>query len=153
MTKEDKNQEQATSEENGEQGSPMSDIQDLVGEIVEGVRALAPKTVSRFPRYDLVETGDEFALQFDLPGLSRDELDINTEGDQVIISGDRKRPAPSAGEQVRRTERPFGTFSRSVRVPADVDLDGVRARLANGVLTVTLPKQADKQARKVSIDP
>lgn len=148
----EKQQEAESPNETGEQGSPFSDIQDLVGEIVEGVRAFAPKTVARFPRYDLVETEDHYSLQFDLPGLSRDELEINTQGDEVVISGDRKRPALAAGEQVRRTERLFGQFRRAVRLPSDVDIDGVRARLADGILTVTLPKRGDTSGRRVDID-
>lgn len=146
--------QQATAIPNGtgEQGSPFSDLQELVGEIVEGVRAFAPKTVARFPRYDLVETSDHYLLPFGLPGLSRDELEINTQGDQVIISGDRKRPALATGEQVRSTARLFGKFRRSVRLSSDVEIDGVRARLADGILTVTLPTRGDTLGRKVNID-
>lgn len=152
MNTEDKQQGQTTSNATGEHGSPLSDIQELVGEIIEGVRAFAPKTVARFPRYDLVETADQYLLQFDLPGLSRDELEINTQGDQVIIAGDRKRPGLATGEQVRRTERVFGQFRRSVRLPTDVEIEQVRARLTDGVLTVTLPKRGDRTGRKVDIE-
>ena len=152
MMTEGKQPGQETSDDTETQGSPLSDIQDLMGEIVEGVRAFAPKTVVKFPRYDLRDTSDAYLLQFDLPGLSRDELSINTEGDQVIISGDRVQQVLDPGEHMRKVERPFGPFRRAVDAPTDVDLDGVRARLADGVLTVTLPKRADRSARKVDID-
>ncbi len=152
MMTDEKQQETETSNEAHEQGSPFSDIQDLVGEIVEGVRAFTPKAVVKFPRYDLVETEDHYLLQFDLPGLSRDELEINTQGDEVVISGDRKRPALATGEQVRKTERLFGHFRRAVRLPSDVDISGVSARLADGILTMTLPKRGDTSGRKVNID-
>jgi len=152
MMTDEEQQETETPDETHEQGSPFSDIQDLVGEIVEGVRAFAPKAVARFPRYDLVETEDHYLLQFDLPGLTRDELEINTQGDAVVISGDRKRPALATGEQVRRTERLFGQFRRAIRLPSDVDINGVSARLADGILTMTLPKRGDTSGRKVNID-
>jgi len=152
MMTDEKQQETETPNEAHEQGSPFSDIQDLVGEIVEGVRAFTPKAVAKFPRYDLVETEDHYLLQFDLPGLSRDELEINTQGDEVVISGDRKRPALATGEQVRRTERLFGQFRRAVRLPSDVDINDVSARLADGILTMTLPKRGDASGRKVNID-
>lgn len=148
----EKQQETKNSNETGEQGSPFSDIQDLVGEIVEGVRAFAPKAVVKFPRYDLVETEDRYLLQFDLPGLSREELEINTQGDELVISGDRKRPAIASGEQVLRAERLFGQFRRAVRLPSDVDVDGVGAGLADGILTVTVPKRSQPSGRKVEID-
>ncbi len=144
--------EKAPPEETVEHGNPLSDIQDLVGELMDGVRAFAPGSGARFPRYDLVETANEYFLTFDLPGLSRDEVEIITQGDQVIVSGDRERPELSEGDQVRRTERQFGRFRRSVRVPADVELDAVRARLTDGVLTVTLPRRSDHPGRKVDID-
>jgi len=133
-------------------GSPFSDIQDLVGEFVEGVRAFAPRTGVRFPRYDLVESAGEYSIMFDIPGIAREAIEIKTEGDQVIVSGDRRRPELGDGDKVRRTERSFGPFRRGVRVPADVDLDGVRARLADGVLTVALPRRVDHAGRKVDIE-
>jgi HSP20 family protein len=152
MMTEDRLPGQDTSDETETQGSHLSDIQDLMGEIVEGVRAFAPKTAVKFPRYDFRDTSDAYLLQFDLPGLRRDELSINTEGDQVIISGDRIQQVMDPGEHMRKVERPFGPFRRAVNAPTDVDLDGIRARLADGVLTVTLPKRADRSARKVDID-
>ncbi|MFQ5529463.1 MAG: Hsp20/alpha crystallin family protein [Gemmatimonadota bacterium] len=152
MTTDSERQEKAAPDAE-DVGSPLSDIQDLVGDLVEGVRAFAPKTGPRFPRYDLIESGDEYSIMFDLPGVAREAIEIKTEGDQVIVSGDRVRPEPGDGDRVRRTERSFGPFRRGVRVPADVDLDGVRARLAEGVLTVVLPRRADQPGRKVDIEP
>ncbi len=152
MTTKAGRQEKTHMDGTAECGNPLSDIQDLVGELVDGVRAFAPGSGARFPRYDLVRTTNEYLLTFDLPGLSREELEITTQGDQVIVSGDRVRPEPGEAHQVRRTERPFGRFRRSVRVPADVELDGVRARLTNGVLTVTLPRRSEQPGRKVDID-
>ncbi len=148
----DSKQREHTGCEGEDLGSPFSEIQDLMGELVEGVRAFTPKPGARFPRYDLVESAGEYSIMFDLPGMTRDAIDITTEGDQVIVSGERVRPEPGDGDKVRRTERSFGRFRRGVRVPADVDLEGVRARLADGVLTVALPKRADQPGRKVDIE-
>ena len=126
------------------------DIQDFVSEIVDGVRAFSPIAGARFPRYDLVETEEAYLALFDLPGLSREQIDIRTETDEVIVSGQREQAGGDGSR--RRVERPFGEFSRRVRVPADVDLDSIRAGLADGVLTVTLPRRADQPARKVDIE-
>lgn len=130
---------------------PKQEIHDFVNEIVDGVRAFSPIASARFPRYDLVETDEAYLALFDLPGLTRDQIDIRTETDEVIVSGEREQ-AGGEGRR-RRVERPFGEFSRRIRVPADVDLDGIRAGLADGVLTVTLPRRADQPTRKVDIDP
>lgn len=126
------------------------EIHDFVSEIVDGVRAFSPIAGARFPRYDLIETEEAYLALFDLPGLKRGQIDIRTETDEVIVSGEREQ-AGGEGNR-RRVERPFGAFSRRLRVPADVDIDAIRAGLADGVLTVTLPRRADQPARKVDID-
>lgn len=126
------------------------EIHDFVNEIVDGVRAFSPMAGARYPRYDLIETDEAYLALFDLPGLTREEIDIRTEKDEVIVSGERMRTGEDGSR--RRVERPFGEFRRSVRVPADVDLESIRAALADGVLTVTLPRRADQPARKVDIE-
>ena len=133
-------------------GSPLSEIQDLVGEIVDGVRSFAPAAVARHPRLDFVETPEAYLLIFDLPGLERDQISVTTEGDEVVIAGERSRPDWGEGAGVRRSERPHGPFRRSTRVPADVRLDDIRARLDAGVLTVTLPRRVEADGRKVDIE-
>jgi HSP20 family protein len=133
--------------------SPLSDIQDLVGDLVDGVRSFAPSAVSRHPRYDFVETAEAYLLVFDLPGVERGEVSVTTEGEEIVVSGERRRQDWGEGANVRRTERAYGKFRRTMRLPADVRLDDVKARLDAGILTVTLPRRdAGVGGRKVDIE-
>lgn len=137
----------------GSESSPLSDIQDLVGDLVDGVRSLAPSAVARHPRYDFVETDEAYLVVFDLPGVERSEVSVTTEGEEIVVSGERARPDWGAVATVRRTERAFGKFRRTMRLPADVRLDEVKARLEAGILTVTLPRRAaEAGGRKVDIE-
>ena len=132
---------------------PFADnIHGLVDDILEGVRSFTPVASVRYPRYDFVETPEAFLLVFDLPGVQRDEISVTTEGEDVVLSGERSRPEWGEGAAVRRSERPFGSFRRALRMPADVRVDEIKARLDEGILTVTLPRHTEASARKVDIE-
>lgn len=132
---------------------PFADnIHGLVDDILEGVRNFTLVASVRYPRYDFVETPEAYLLVFDLPGVKRDEISVTTEGEDVVLSGDRSRPEWGEDAAVRRSERPYGGFRRALRMPADVRIDDIKARLEEGVLTVTLPRHTEPSARKVDIE-
>ena len=132
---------------------PFADnIHGFVDDILEGVRNFTPVASVRYPRYDFVETPGAYLLVFDLPGVKRDEISVTTEGEDVVLSGERSRPEWGEGAAVRRSERPFGGFRRALRMPADVRIDDIKARLDDGILTVTLPRHTEKSARTVDIE-
>lgn len=128
------------------------DIHGLVDGILEGVRNFSPVASVRYPRYDFVETAEAYLLVFDLPGVKRDEISVTTEGEEVVLSGERSRPEWGEDAAVRRSERPFGGFRRALRMPADVRIDDIKARLDDGILTVTLPRHTEASGRKVDIE-
>ncbi|HUF57864.1 MAG TPA: Hsp20/alpha crystallin family protein [Thermohalobaculum sp.] len=127
-------------------------IHGLVDDILEGVRSFTPVASVRYPRYDFVETPEAYLLVFDLPGVKRDEISVTTEGEDVVLSGERARPDWGEGSAIRRSERPHGGFRRALRMPADVRIDDIKARLEEGVLTVSLPRHTEANARKVDIE-
>ncbi|HSM08714.1 MAG TPA: Hsp20/alpha crystallin family protein [Gemmatimonadota bacterium] len=132
---------------------PFSDnIHGLVDDILEGVRNFTPVASVRYPRYDFVETPEAYLLVFDLPGVKRDDISVTTEGEDVVLSGERSRPEWGENAAVRRSERPYGGFRRALRMPADVRIDEIKARLDEGVLRVTLPRHTETSARKVDIE-
>ncbi len=132
---------------------PFADnIHGLVDDILEGVRNFTPVASVRYPRYDFVETPEAYLVVFDLPGVKRDEISVTTEGEDVVLTGERSRPEWGEGAAVRRSERPYGGFRRALRLPADVRIDEIKARLEEGVLIVTLPRHTEPSARKVDIE-
>lgn len=127
-------------------------IHGFVDDILEGVRNFTPVASVRYPRFDFVDTKDAYLLVFDLPGVARDEIAVTTEGEEVVLTGQRAAPEWGDEATVRRSERPFGGFRRTMRMPADVRIDDIRARLEDGILTVTLPRHTEAAGRKVDIE-
>ncbi|MEE9208162.1 MAG: Hsp20/alpha crystallin family protein [Gemmatimonadota bacterium] len=133
-------------------GQPISDIGDMMGDIFEAVRGV-PHFVGRYPALDVVEGEDEFLVFVDVPGLDRSDLELKVDGTTLTIGGTRTRPEEFTKRQTRRAERSFGTFKRTVTVPAEADSDRISARLTSGVLTITMPRKTDSpEGRSIDID-
>ncbi|HVL97111.1 MAG TPA: Hsp20/alpha crystallin family protein [Solirubrobacteraceae bacterium] len=103
------------------------------------------------PAMDLVETGDDFVLRADLPGLSEEDVKIEIEDNVLTVSGERQGEQESREQGFYRLERSFGAFSRSLTLPKGVDVDGVAASFDRGVLEVRIPKPEQVKPRRISI--
>ena len=103
------------------------------------------------PAMDLVETGDQLVLRADLPGLTKDDLDIEVKDGVLTVSGERKAEHEEKTEGFYRMERVFGTFSRSLTLPKGVDANRVEAEFDNGVLELRIPKPEDAKPQRVQI--
>lgn len=102
------------------------------------------------PAVDLRHTDSGYSLEVDLPGLSKDDVDISVEDNVLTLSGERTWETPE-GEEYERHERWTGKFSRSFALPSQVDPEGVKAKFENGVLTIELPKAAEARRRRIEI--
>ena len=103
------------------------------------------------PAMDVDETRDHYRLHFDLPGVGEDQLSIEFDEDTLVVSGDRRRGDDEDGSEAGRRERVFGSIKRSVRFPEPVDAESISAEYVDGVLSVTVPKAAKPEARKIEI--
>ena len=105
------------------------------------------------PAVDLYETADEYVLTAELPGLTREQIDIHAEERRIVIRGargvDPGRDIPC--EQYHRVERGHGRFSRAFSLPESIDVDGVTADLKDGILTVAIPKARDRGTRRIDV--
>jgi HSP20 family protein len=131
---------------------PLSEIQGFVEDMFETFRTIGPPVPGRHPRAEMAESSNAYYIQLDLPGVTRDQLELETVGDELRLSGRRPRTEYADGAVVQRTERNYGRFQRSFRIPADADADGIRAKLEGGVLELRMPRRGDGDGRKVKID-
>ncbi len=113
--------------------------------------ARGPRTSSGYqPSVDVFEVDDAFVVQADMPGIKREELDIQFEEDVLTLSGERKTNTDETA-RARLSERGHGGFVRKFVVPAGVDPEAIEASLADGVLTVKLPKKASLKPRRIEV--
>jgi HSP20 family protein len=106
---------------------------------------------SNSPRTNLLENGDQFEVQAEVPGISKDDLTIKIQGNYLEISGSRSVVTPD-GYKVHRNERGGSTFSRSFTLPDDVDADKVEATMKDGILYLTLPKSETARPRQITVN-
>ena len=102
------------------------------------------------PATDVYETEEEYTLALDLPGITREGLDVSLDESRLTIRGERK--AAPEGVVARRAERPAGRFVRSFTLPETVDRQAIAADYKDGVLLLRLPKRREQPARRVKIE-
>ena len=110
-------------------------------------------TASWIPAVDIHEFDNRFQLFVDLPGLDPEAVDVTLDSGVLTIEGERFAPATSEDERSdrRRLERGYGRFYRRFILPDTVDAENVKASGRNGVLELTIPKQAKAQPRRIEV--
>jgi len=102
---------------------------------------------------DLYETAEAYVLTAEIPGVDRDDIDIQTGDGRLTLSGTRRERPTMACEQFHRIERGHGSFERSFQLPLPIDPAAVTADLKDGVLTVRCPKLPGPSTRRIAITP
>jgi len=109
------------------------------------------QAVNWLPATDVWESGDELVLSFDLPGISEDQISVELDDNVLTVSGQRERTNEDASDRFYRFERRFGSFARSVTLPAGVDEDSIKADYKDGVLEIRVPKPAEPKPKRIQI--
>ena len=126
-------------------------LRDLLA-IQQRLDRFAPGPAGWQPPVDLYETADAYVLTAEIPGVDRDDIDIQTGDGRLTLSGMRQERAVAC-EQFHRLERGHGSFQRTFQLPQPIDPGGVTADLKDGVLTVKCPKLAAPSTRRIPITP
>jgi HSP20 family protein len=109
------------------------------------------------PPADVIVTDRGVTIHMDVPGLTTDELEIDLENDTLTVRGERPFPYQeerNGKERIwRHIERRFGRFERSLRVPGGLNPDAVEASMADGVLTMAIPRPEQPKPHRVRIHP
>lgn len=124
-------------------------IRDLLA-IQQRLDRFAPGPSGWAPPVDLHETNDAYVVTAEVPGVTREDVEIRFHDGRLTVAGTRHERAVTC-EQYHRVERGHGTFSRTFQLPLAVDVDAIDADLKDGVLTVTVPKTGDDSPRRIRI--
>ena len=103
------------------------------------------------PPMEMYEKADRFVVRAELPGVNQDEIDISMVGDTLVIKGERRVSQEVKEEEYHRCEVSYGSFSRSIHIPAAVDVNKIEANYEDGVLEINLPKTKEAKPAKIQV--
>jgi len=103
------------------------------------------------PGIDISETDNQFLISAELPGMSKEDIDINLDNGRLTISGERKFEKEEEGKTYHRVETRYGSFNRSFQLPDNVDEESINAKYENGLLNIAIDKAEDKVKKKIEI--
>ncbi|OGW68988.1 MAG: hypothetical protein A2036_00290 [Omnitrophica bacterium GWA2_50_21] len=119
--------------------------------LMHGPSAGFPQLPQFEPDADIRETENEYVIKMDLPGMERDKINVEVKDHLLSVSGERKTENEHQGQGFYRSELSYGSFSRSLPLPGDVNPEKVTAEYLNGVLVVKLAKiNPDKTPQPVA---
>ena len=127
----------------------------------------SPRLLSRFglpeltspftavsPQVDIYEDRNDVVVKAEIPGIKKEDIEINVKENMITISGEKQSEEKVERKDYYRLERSFGSFSRHLHLPADIQADKAKATFRDGVLEVRIPKSeaAKHQAKKIPIE-
>src|SRR3712207_1709854 len=129
-----------------------SDVDRLFGEVARGTGLTGWSQAGHIgPPVEIYETGNELKVVAELPGVEEKDVSVELAGDVLIIRGEKKIEEERKEENYHLAERHYGTFSRALRLPYAVEAGQVQASFKNGVLTITMPKPAEQQPKRIEV--
>lgn len=105
-----------------------------------------------FPLINLTEDKNNYYIRAELPGVNKEDLDIQATAKSLSISGERKIPSEEKDAKYHRRERESGCFSRVLTIPGEINPDHVSASLVNGILTIMVPKVEVAKPKPVTVN-
>ena len=118
------------------------------GSVLPGVRERASNWL---PAIDVRESNDAYRVDVELPAVAPEDVEVSCKDGLLTISGERKHERENSDERVHRSERLFGRFARSFRLPDDADQDSIEATAAQGVVTISVAKRENARARSIEV--
>ena len=132
--------------------SLQREIDRLFDDFTRGFPALPSGGAAELlPNVDVTETDKQIEITAELPGLEEKDVQINVSDNLLTIKGEKNAEKEQKDKNYRLVERSYGSFSRTLELPAGVNADQIKASIAKGVLTVTVPKPAPAQTKKIEV--
>ena len=104
-------------------------------------------------RLDMYEKDNNLVIEAAMPGVDPKDVDITIDGDMLTIRSETKRASEVKEDDYYMNEQYFGAMHRTVRLPADVEMDKAHSHFKNGMVTITLPKAKTAKPRKIKVQP
>jgi HSP20 family protein len=104
------------------------------------------------PGLDLYDRKNEIVIKVELPGVSREDVDLTITRDTLALKGEIKRDDEVQDEDYYISERMFGNFSRTITLPFDVENEKAQATMKNGVLEIVIPKREEAKPKEIKIE-
>lgn len=141
--------------------SPFQEMEQMFEDFFQR-RFFAPSWMPRFKfpevpdvsaSVDMFEEGNDLVIKAEIPGMKKEEISIGFTGDTITISGEKKSEERTERKDYHRVERSFGSFSRRLRLPVEIQVDKSQASFKDGVLEIRMPKsETEKQkVRKIAV--
>ena len=103
------------------------------------------------PALDLYEEKDQMVVKAELPGMTKDDIQISVSDNVLTIKGEKKQEEEDTGKDYYRSKRTYGAFFRTVPLPAEINADKVQATFKNGVLEIRLPKSEAAKKKEIKV--
>ncbi len=104
------------------------------------------------PKVDIYETENSYVLNAELPGLTKEEINIDVNDNTLTLKGEKKFEEKVQKDSYVRVERSYGNFARSFVLSDDVDTEGITANYKEGVLELTLPKKEEAKPKEIKVE-
>lgn len=132
-----------------------SEIDDLFNKVFDESFTSTPSLIkdSFVPKCNIEEKRKHYLVEVEIPGVDPQDVEIELEGNTMIIKGERKREVETEDEEnkVHVFEQSYGSFYRSFTLPENANLDDIDAKNKNGILTIKIPKKKESTRRRITI--
>lgn len=110
-----------------------------------------PTEVEVHPSADIFENKDEIIVKAELPGMAKEDVNVNITENTITLSGEKKKEEKVEKKDYYRLERSYGSFSRSFSLPADVQTEKAKATFKDGILEIRVPKTEEAKKKQVKV--
>ena len=129
-----------------------NDVFRSFASVFPGVFDSRAAEAARSPRADVFDDGGNFVVSVELPGVSREDLDIDVKDNRLTVRGEKKLENETGKEGYLRVERSYGLFERNFFLDESIDSENIRAEYRDGVLRLTLPRKQDEPSKKIEVN-
>ncbi|MDD5635780.1 MAG: Hsp20/alpha crystallin family protein [Atribacterota bacterium] len=105
------------------------------------------------PAVDLLDKKDKLLAKVELPGVDKKDVKLSLNDSNLTIQGEMKKDEETKNDEYYYRERAYGTYSRTISLPAEIDKENIKAKFKNGILEIIMPKKPEVKPKEITIEP